>query len=274
MSSDGHTSIVAGVIGLGAMGLQMGRHLVDKGFTVYGHDISEECNANAREHGVEICSDIASVAKKSDVVIVMVQSDVQVVEVFHQHGLLAGLKNGSVVCITSSISPETCHALEADALKKNVGVLDTPVVLGQQAANEGRLTIFVGGDEKWLPKAQPVLEAFGRKVLHIGSSGNGQIAKTVNNMLLWATICANYEALSLAKSLGADLPKLIEALGHSSGANWSLSRWGKSTGKWAEKDMDVALELSQKQGLTMPLNGLVDQLMKRMNNEVMKKLLE
>ncbi len=274
MTKDGQAPITAGVIGLGAMGLQMGRHLADNGFAVCGFDIAEDCNARAKEHGVEICADIAGVARKSDVVIVMVQSDAQVVEVFHQHGLLDELKEGSVVCIASSVSPETCHALEAAALKKNVGVLDTPVVLGQQAANEGRLTVFVGGDEKWLPKARPVLESFGRQILHIGSSGNGQIAKTVNNMLLWATICANYEALSLAKSLGTDIPKLISALGHSSGANWSLSRWGKSTGKWAEKDMDVALDLSQKEGLSLPLNGLVDQLMKRMNNEVMKRLLE
>ena len=62
-------------------------------------------------------------------------------------------------------------------------------------------------------------------------------------MLLWACMVANFECLTFAKKLGVDIPRLIEALGHGSGANWSLSRWGKSTGKWAEKDMDVALDL-------------------------------
>jgi 3-hydroxyisobutyrate dehydrogenase-like beta-hydroxyacid dehydrogenase len=84
---------------------------------------------------------------------------------------------------------------------------------------------------------------------------------------------ANFETLSLAKKLGVDVSKLIEALGHGSGANWSLSRWGKSTGKWAEKDMDVALELAQDAKVPMPLAGLVDQLVKHLNQERMKALL-
>src|SRR5207248_7321857 len=126
-----------------------------------------------------------------------------------------------------------------------VGVLDTPVVLGQEAANNGTLTIYVGGADEAFAKAQPVLAAFGARVLHLGPVGSGQIAKTINNMLLWACMAANFEALTLAKELGADVPRLIAALGHGSGANWSLSRWGKSTGKWSEKDMDVALELAQ-----------------------------
>jgi 3-hydroxyisobutyrate dehydrogenase len=79
--------------------------------------------------------------------------------------------------------------------------------------------------------------------------------------------------LSFAKKMGADLPKLIAALEHSSGANWSLARWGRSTGKWAEKDMDVALELAQEAKVPVPLAALVDQLMKGMNQEKMKALL-
>ena len=83
----------------------------------------------------------------------------------------------------------------------------------------------------------------------------------------------NFESLSFAKKLGVDIPRLVEALGHGSGANWSLSRWGKSTGKWAEKDMDVALELAQHAKMPMPLAGLVDQLVKHINQEKMKALL-
>ena len=78
---------------------------------------------------------------------------------------------------------------------------------------------------------------------------------------------------AIAKKLGVDVPRLIEALGHGSGANWSLSRWGKSTGKWAEKDMDVALDLAQSAKMPMPLAGLVDQLVKHLNQERMKALM-
>ena len=163
--------------------------------------------------------------------------------------------------------------MEEIAAARGVGVLDCPVVLGQEAANNGTVTCYVGGDERWLARARPVLAAFSARVLHLGPVGTGQIAKTINNMLLWACMAANFESLTLAKKLGADIPRLIEALGHGSGANWSLSRWGKSTGKWAEKDMDVALDLAQDAKVPMPLAGLVDQLVKLINQDKMKALL-
>ncbi|WP_454856691.1 NAD(P)-dependent oxidoreductase [Rhizobium binxianense] len=263
----------AGVIGLGAMGYQMARHLKEKNFAITGYDISADAAKKSADIGITVGSDIAAVGSRSDVVIVMVQTDKQVVDVIGPSGLLASMAPGSVICIASSIAPGTCRELERQAAERNIGVLDTPVVLGQEAADNGTLTVFVGGEAKWLEKAKPVLSAFGRNILHIGPSGTGQIAKTANNMLLWACICANYEALSLARALGADVPTLVAALGHSSGANWSLSRWGKSTGKWAEKDMDVALDLAQAARLPLPLNGLVDQLMKTMNREKMQSLL-
>src|SRR3979411_1532375 len=115
--------------------------------------------------------------------------------------------------------------------------------------------------------------AGGGNAVHVGKAGMGQLTKTINNMLLWACMSANYEWLAFAKAMGADIPKMIAELEHSSGANWSLSRWGKSTGKWAEKDMDVALELAQEAKVPMPLAGLVDQLVKHLNQERMKALL-
>ena len=159
------------------------------------------------------------------------------------------------------------------AAEKGIGVVDCPVVLGQEAANNGTVTSYVGGEAQWVERARPVLAAYSANVLHLGPVGSGQIAKTMNNLLLWACMAANFEALTLAKQLGADIPRLVAALGHGSGANWSLSRWGKSTGKWAEKDMDVALDLAQSAKMPMPLAGLVDQLVKHLNQERMKALM-
>ena len=263
----------AGVIGLGAMGLQMARHMATKGFAVAGFDVLAEANARARSEGVKVCGSVAEVCDHAEVVIVMVATDEQVTEVVLQSGLLDRMARNSVICIASSVSPDLCRELEQAAARKGVGVLDTPVVLGQEAANNGTLTVYVGGAEAAFERAKPVLSAFGRQVLHLGACGNGQIAKTINNLLLWACMAANFEALGLAKKLGGDIPRLIAALGHGSGANWSLSRWGKSTGKWSEKDMDVALELAQDAKTPMPLAGLVDQLMKQINQEKMKALL-
>jgi 3-hydroxyisobutyrate dehydrogenase len=259
-----------GVIGLGAMGLQMARHMAAKGFDVRGHDIDAAAMGRAREQKLKTAS-AAEVARHAEAVIVMVATDDQVRDVTCQ--LLEHLAGGAVICIASSVAPETCRELAARAAKRDVGVLDTPVVLGQEAANNGTLTIYVGGMEQAFERARPVLATFGAKVLHLGGPGSGQIAKTINNMLLWTCMTANMEALTLARELGADIPRLVAALNDGSGANWSLSRWGKSTGKWATKDMDVALKLAQAAQVPTPLGGLVDQLVKGLNQERMKALL-
>jgi 3-hydroxyisobutyrate dehydrogenase-like beta-hydroxyacid dehydrogenase len=259
-----------GMIGLGAMGLQMARHMAAKGFDVRGYDIDAGVMQRAQAQDLRTAS-AAEVAAHSEVVIVMVATDDQVREATHL--LLERLAPDSVVCIASSVAPETCRELAALAARRGVGVLDTPVVLGQEAANNGTLTIYAGGEERWFERARPALAAFGAKVLYLGGPGSGQIAKTINNMLLWACMTANMEALTLAKQLGADIPRLVTALKDGSGANWSLSRWGKSTGKWSVKDMDVAMKLAQAAGVPAPLGGLVDQLVKGINQERMKALL-
>jgi 3-hydroxyisobutyrate dehydrogenase len=263
----------AGIIGLGAMGLQMARHMVDKGLAVAGTDIDREAMRRAEMHGVRPCASAAELGSHADIVVVMVATEDQVNDVVGASGLLDRLPSGAVVCIASSISPQTCRDLASRAASRGIGVLDTPVVLGQEAANNGTLTVYVGGEERALQRAMPALGAFGQKVIHVGAVGNGQLAKTINNMLLWACMCANFEVLTLARSLGADVPKLVEALSHGSGANWSLSRWGTGTGKWAEKDMDVALTIAQDAKVPVPLAGLVDQMVKSINQDKMKALI-
>jgi len=262
-----------GMIGLGAMGYPMAKHMVKKGFEVAGFDVAAEAMARAKAAGVRIVSSPADAGEGAEVVVVMVATGKQVEDVILESGLLDMLPKGAVVCVASSCSPKTMRELEAKANAKGIGLLDTPVVLGQQAADEGKLAVFCGGKADAFEKARPVLFAFGKTVLHVGSSGMGQLTKTCNNMLLWACMSANYETLLFAKRCGADVNKMIEALNESSGANWSLSRWGKSTGKWAEKDMDVALELAQEAKIAVPLAALVDQLMKGMNQEKMKALM-
>jgi 3-hydroxyisobutyrate dehydrogenase-like beta-hydroxyacid dehydrogenase len=263
----------AGMIGLGAMGFPMAKHMVNKGFMVTGFDVAAGPAAKAKDVGVKIVGSPADVGANAEVVIVMVATDEQVEDVVLRSGLLDNLKPGAVICVASSTSPNTARDLEAAANAKGIGLLDTPVVLGQEAADNGTLTVFCGGKEDAFAKAKPVLEAFGKSVMLVGPSGMGQLTKTCNNMLLWACMSANYEVLTFAKKNGADVKKMIDALNYSSGANWSLSRWGKSTGKWAEKDMDVALDLAQEAKIAVPLSALVDQLMKGMNQEKMKALM-
>jgi 3-hydroxyisobutyrate dehydrogenase-like beta-hydroxyacid dehydrogenase len=263
----------AGVIGLGAMGAQMARHMAAKGLAVAGFDIDVDAMRNAVAYGVQSCLSAAQVGERSEVVVVMVATDCEVEQVIEGSGLIDRMARGAVICIASSCAPATCRRMADLADRRGVGMLDCPLVLGQEAVDTATATCYVGGESRWLARAKPVLMTFSRQVLHLGAVGSGQIAKTVNNMLLWACMAANFEALTLARQLGADIPRLIDALGHGSGANWSLSRWGRSTGKWAEKDMDLALDLAQEAKAPMPLAALVDQLMKQINQERMKALL-
>ena len=267
------TDARVGVIGLGAMGFQMARHMLSKGFAVFGIDVDDRCNARAQGAGIRIVRSPAELGDIAQIVIVMVATDAQVEDVVVGSGLLDRLAQGSVICVASSCSVHTARTLAQLGEAKGISILDTPVVLGQEAADAGTLTVLCGGSAAAFARAKPALQAFGSNVMLVGEAGMGQLTKTINNMLLWACMSANYEALSFAKMMGADVPKMIAALQHSSGANWSLSRWGKSTGKWAEKDMDVALELAQEAKVAVPLAALVDQLMKGMNQEKMKALL-
>ena len=205
-----------GMIGLGAMGLQFARHMQRKGFDVAGYDINADAVRRAENDGIKHRGSPAEVGKFAEVVVVMVATDEQVESVVEGSGLLDALAPGSVICIASSVAPETCRRLAALAAAKNIGVLDTPVVLGQEAADNGTCTVYVGGEERWFLRARPVLQTFGRDIMHLGDVGSGQIAKMINNMLLWATMVANFESLTLAKQLGMDIPKLAAALGHGS----------------------------------------------------------
>ena len=116
-----------GVIGLGAMGLQMARHMVAKGFEVCGTDIDQDAMGRAAAHGgARLCGTAAEVGDHVEVVVLMVATDAQVNDLVRVSGLLDRLRPGAVICIASSISPQTCRDLAAVAAAKRVGVLDTP----------------------------------------------------------------------------------------------------------------------------------------------------
>src|SRR6266550_7348201 len=149
-----------GIIGLGAMGYQMARHMVKRGFAVTGYDIAPEATKRAQEAGIRIAASPADVGAAAEIVIVMVATDAQVEDVVTRSGLLDTLARGAVICVSSSTSLETARELEAICATRGIGFLDTPVVLGQEAADNGTLTVFCGGDEAAFAKAKPALAAF------------------------------------------------------------------------------------------------------------------
>lgn len=262
-----------GIIGLGAMGLAFARHIAAAGFQVNGYDIDASRMELAKQVGVTAQATGRGACEGAEIVIVMVQDDKQLEALFVGEDLSEAMPVGAVLCIASSVSPQSCAAVAAAAKRNGVGVLDTPVVLGQAAADNGRSTVFAGGTEEDLEKARLVLQTFSKEIFHLGPLGAGQYAKSVNNILLWACMSANFEALRFAQAVGMDMPRLLHALQHSSAANWSLAKWGNSTGKWAKKDIEVALALASEADVELPLTREVAERMKAIDQPRMRALL-
>ncbi|KKL94974.1 hypothetical protein LCGC14_1859300, partial [marine sediment metagenome] len=130
-----------------------------------------------------------------------------------------------------------------------------------------------GGAPEDVATVTPILMSYSRSVEHLGPHGAGQLGKTCNNMMHWAACVANYEVLALAKSCGIDAQAMRETLLKCPARNTTLERWDSSRFTWHEKDMDVALDLSQQAGLSLPLFGAVDQLVKRLGPDRVRELL-
>src|SRR6185295_8518343 len=169
-----------------------------------------------------------------DVILVCVGFDREVVEL-----LEGGLKPRAhgIVAVLSTVHPKTVQELAAKA--KDMHVIDSTVCRGGEAADKGTLLSFVGGAAEVVARVTPVLRAYSSDVVHTGGVGTAQVAKAANNLILWACLVADHEALALAQHYGADVETLRRALLMSSSANGPLEKWGTQTMAWAEDDMAI-----------------------------------
>jgi 3-hydroxyisobutyrate dehydrogenase-like beta-hydroxyacid dehydrogenase len=134
-------------------------------------------------------------------------------------------------------------------------------VRGERGAEEGRLALFCGGPVDVIDRLRPAVAPFAADVVRVGDVGAGQVAKTANNILLWACLRADVEALRLGRALGVEPAALREAMGLGSGANRPLAEWGKHRLRWPHKDLEVALALADEAGVETPLVAALPDLM-------------
>jgi 3-hydroxyisobutyrate dehydrogenase-like beta-hydroxyacid dehydrogenase len=261
-----------GFVGVGAMGAAMAGHVRRAGHEVIAFDTDPEALAAAAQGGVEATADLGAVAQRAEVVIVMVASDDQSREVTRAL-IEEGLARGSTIVIAATNHPRTMIELGEYCAMHGVGFVDAPVCYGLQGAKKGELISLCGGPADQIEKVTPVLMAYSRSVEHLGDHGCGQLGKTCNNMMHWAACVANYEVLALAKACGIDAQSMRETLLKCPARNTTLERWDTSRFTWHQKDMDVALDLSQQAGLALPLFGAVDQLVKRLGPDRVRELL-
>ena len=239
-----------GVIGAGRMGQPIIGHLARKGFRTHVYDIDAGKRAVVEARGAEWTADVPAVAAASDVVLVCVGYDEELRALFPQ--LAPAARRGAIVAVLSTVHPKTVQDLASTYAPRGLTVVDATMCRGGRAADEGTLLCFVGGDAATVERLRPVLGAFASDIVPAGAVGSAQVAKAANNLILWACLVADHEALALAQCHGLDVERLRQALGISSAANDALAKWGTQTMAWAEDDMAIVAEMARECGLRLP----------------------
>ncbi len=253
-----------GVIGLGKMGRPMAKNLVAGGFAVTGYDVNRRAVKAAAAAGARIGRSPAAVAAKSDLVIVMVGFDSEVDRVLFGHdGVLSRARPGLIIVVCSTVAPQYMRGLPARAKGRKVTFVDAPLCRGEQAAKDGRLLIMGGGAKGAFRASLPAFGCFADSINYLGALGAGQTGKMVNNLILWACISANDEALKLAGALGVEEGPLRHALLKSSAQNWALETLDDASPMpWAEKDMTIVLQEADSARISLPLSGTIKEVIK------------
>lgn len=253
-----------GIVGLGAMGRPMARHLIAKGFAVAGCDPSAEARAKAQAMGVAIAASPRALAEASDAVLIVVGFDAQVEKVvFAPDGLKAGARPGLVVAMGSTIAPSYARRMAERLEGSGIVLIDMALTRGEPFAEAGTMLILGGGDAAGFEACRPIFSCFASDIFNLGPFGAGQIGKMINNSILWACMTANDEGLRLGEVLGVDPETMRAALIHSSAQNFSLSaRADTRPTPWAEKDMAIVLKEADAAGMSLPVAGLVREMIK------------
>lgn len=206
-------------LGLGIMGAPMAATLSRAGFelTVWNRT-AERARSFAAEHDARAAATPAEAAREADVLITMVVDGPQVREVLcGESGALEGLAAGSLVIDMSTIAPDASVEIGELVRARGVGFLDAPVTGSRPKAEDGTLTIMVGGDERDFIRAEPVLVALGELIVHVGPQGHGSTVKLINNTLAATNAAALAEGLVLARAAGVDTAALRRVVGAGSG---------------------------------------------------------
>jgi 3-hydroxyisobutyrate dehydrogenase len=232
--------IKAGVVGLGAMGAPMARHLAEAGFlNMVWNRTTAKSIALAEEIGVVSANEPAQLASACNVILTCVSADQDLLDVVGQ--LLPGIKPGCVVIDTSTVSPATARQISASLLDAGAGFVDAPVSGGVEGARKGTLSVMAGGESANVSRIMPVLEAISATVTHMGPVGFGQATKAVNQVMIAGIAEAVCEALALAEKLNLPSERLLSVVSAGAAGSWFLEHRGKTM---LENQFDVGFKLS------------------------------
>ena len=260
-----------GFIGLGIMGGPMATKLQEGGCKLFLHDLKNPPLALI-EGGATVCTNATEVAKRADIIIVMVPDTPHVEEVlFGAEGVAAGLTPGKIVIDMSSISPMATKEFAKKINKRQCDYLDAPVSGGEVGARAATLTIMVGGGQEAFDRARPLFELMGKNITLVGGNGDGQTTKVANQIIVALNIQAVAEALLFASKAGADPARVRQALMGGFAATRILEVHGERMVKRTftpgfrielhQKDLNLALQGAKSLGLALPNTASAQELM-------------
>ena len=259
-------------IGLGVMGYPMAGHIRTKGghdVTVYNRTLGK-AQAWVAEFGGHMAPTPEEAAQDADFVFSCVGNDDDLRSVtIGEHGAFHGLKRGAIFVDNTTASANVARELYAAAAERGGHCLDAPVSGGQAGAQNGVLTVMVGGDAEPFAKAEPVISLYARAVKLIGPAGSGQLTKMVNQLCVAGVVQGLAEGIHFAQKAGLDVATAIETISKGAAQSWQMdNRWmTMSEGKfdfgfavdWMRKDLAIVLDEARRNGAHLPLGALVDQ---------------
>ena len=215
-----------GFIGVGNMGGHMARNLIRAGHHVCAFDLSADAVTALVADGAKAGASVGETAAGRDVVVTMLPAGPHVDSVYSgSDGVLASARAGTLLIDCSTIDVDTARRVSRAAGDRGMEMVDAPVSGGVGGAEAGTLTFMVGGSEVGFSRAEPLLKAMGKTIVHAGGAGNGQAAKICNNMILGISMIAVSEAFVLAEKLGLDHQKLFDIASTASGQCWSMTTY-------------------------------------------------
>jgi len=211
-------------IGLGNMGGGMAANLVKAGHDLHAFDLAEAALERAKQNGCTTYTSVKEAVQGADAVVSMLPNGAIVKSVYGAD-VIGQAPASALLLDCSTIDVATAREVAAMASDAGYVMVDAPVSGGIAAANGGTLTFMVGGADDAFARAEPILSAMGKTVIHAGGSGAGQAAKICNNMLLGASMVATCETFAMAEKLGLDLQTFFDISSKASGQNWSMTSY-------------------------------------------------
>jgi 3-hydroxyisobutyrate dehydrogenase len=263
-------------LGLGVMGYPMAGHLAGAGHrvTVYNRTPAKAAKWVA-QHGGSAAATPAAAAAGAELVLMCVGNDDDVRAVaLGNDGALAAMKPGAILVDHTTASAQIAREVHAAAAAKDVGFLDAPVSGGQAGAENGKLTIMVGGDAGVFARAETVLAHYARAVTLMGTPGSGQLAKMVNQICAAGLVQALAEGINFAAKAGLDVLRVLDVISKGAAQSWQMENRGKTmladefdfgfAVDWMRKDLGICIAEARANGAALPVTALVDQFYARL----------